>query len=254
MTIRLYQNNVEIFGGVYIPPELRLYQNNVEVFGGIQSAYSHTPIGGLTLSGTININKLGIRHIPTGNLTLDGDSTEVFVGIYSTTVNYIITGPTFREISNNNKYFKLEITNDVSFDDLNIILTSSDLDGTFSEISPITDEIRYVEFFYFPSEVGKHQIDAICTNENIDFVGSKFEFLSTSSNPEEGLYPKIRFKVDFRLENLSLDINIINTKTIKIPDVNGELRHGDEFVLHGEAALYVKKNYVNGVFNCLKMV
>jgi hypothetical protein len=217
-------------------------------------AESYTSTGGLSLTFN-STTKLTMQYTSISGLALSGDSVETFTGIYFTTVNYLITGPNQREITNSNKYFKLEITNDAIIDEeLNITLISSDLNSTFSSISPITNENRYVEFFYFPSEVGRHHISAITNNENYILNGNEFEFLSTSSDPEEGIYPKIKFKVDFNIENLNLDINALNTKTIRIPDVNRELKQGDEFVLHGEAALYVKKNYINGVFNCLRIV
>lgn len=167
-------------------------------------------------------------------------------------VNYLITGPNVRNINFDNKLFKIEVLDDIE-DDLNITLTTNDLNGSFiPSTGIITNDVRYFEFYYIPSEVGYHKINATCSNAT--FVSAEFRFLSTSSDPEEGLHPRIEFEVDFNLDLNLIDTTINYSKSVEVVGTGQSWKQGQRFVLYGSAAIEAKKIYVNGPIRCLKII
>lgn len=52
MTIRAYQHNVQVLGGITITPGVAIYQHNIQVLGGVGPvALSYSSSGSVLLSG-----------------------------------------------------------------------------------------------------------------------------------------------------------------------------------------------------------
>jgi hypothetical protein len=278
--INLYQNSIYVLGAVEQQPiNLNLYQNSIYVLGTDYVPpfnENFTPSGSLILSGD-SIIKQNYNNYSSGSLILSGDSIikqnynsyssgslllsglsnislilsnsqQSFLALSSG--NLILSGLSISKIDNGeiNYYFTGGQNNGYYLTDFRITfetnqtvefeLKSSDKNAKFENIKNISyNDTKIYEFKYIPFYQGESEISV---TSQLPLNGNPIIFNYISEHEKNGINPKIKFKVNFKKNNV--DENIAITQTTQVKGYNKTLKHNDEFFLYGKDAIFAKNN------------
>jgi hypothetical protein len=139
-----------------------------------------------------------------------------------------------------------------------LIITPND-GGHSGEFTPrtvkLTNDSTSATFTYTPRQWGSFKIST--TNNSGLFNPHSVEYIGLVRDAQEGIYPKITFRVktaiDFSLESSPLFDRVtqayqLSLTTYYVPEYPMALHPGDTFTLYGIEAVRVKRNYI-GVSN-----